>query len=91
MAVPATAPASSTVDTACAAIREAIRSGRFVGGDRIRALYADLAARFPLPPEVVRLYTGPGTTRERHETAAEPNFFTNGAAELICRLAARID
>ena len=36
MAVPATAPASSTVDTACAAIREAIRSGRFVGGDRIR-------------------------------------------------------
>lgn len=63
----------------------------FLGGDRIRALYADLAARFPLPAEVVQLYTGPGTTRERDETAAEPNFFTNGAAELVCRLAARID
>ena len=32
-----TAPvASSTVDAACEAIREAIRSGRFAGGDRIR-------------------------------------------------------
>lgn len=29
-------PASSTVDTACEVIREAIRSGRFAGGDRIR-------------------------------------------------------
>lgn len=32
----ASIPASSTVDTACEAIREAIRSGRFAGGDRIR-------------------------------------------------------
>lgn len=30
------APAQSSVDTACTAIREAIRSGRFKGGDRIR-------------------------------------------------------
>ena len=63
----------------------------FLGGPRIRALYADLAGRFPLPREVVQLYTGPGTRRERSETASEPNFFTNGAAELVCRLAARID
>ena len=29
-------PATSTVDTACEVIREAIRDGRFAGGDRIR-------------------------------------------------------
>ena len=32
------AGAASTVDIACEVIREAIRSGRFAGGDRIREL-----------------------------------------------------
>ncbi|MCY7308823.1 MAG: GntR family transcriptional regulator [Rhodoferax sp.] len=36
MAVVGTILPASTVDTACDAIRQAIQSGRFVGGDRIR-------------------------------------------------------
>lgn len=36
MALLRAVPATSMVDTACEAIREAIRQGRFAGGDRIR-------------------------------------------------------
>ena len=36
LAAGAAAGVASTVDTACEVIREAIRSGRFAGGDRVR-------------------------------------------------------
>ena len=36
---------ASSVDTACAAIREAIRSGRFAGGDRSREVEVCALAR----------------------------------------------
>lgn len=58
-----------------------------LGTDRIREVYYSLASGFPLSEDILELYVGPNTTRERNEYTAWPNYFTNGFAELTCRLA----
>lgn len=45
-----------------------------------------MADSFPLPPDMVALYTGPNTTRKRNPLFAQPAFYTNGIAELIAQL-----
>jgi len=61
----------------------------FLGNPRMQAVYVDIAGRFPLPPEVVTLYTGPNTTRPRHPLVTWPDFFGNGFGELNARLAGK--
>jgi hypothetical protein len=59
----------------------------FLGTDRIRHTYQDLAARYPLPSVVLDVYVGPNTTRARHELVRLPDAFENGFAELLASLA----
>lgn len=63
----------------------------FLGTEETYEIFDDMSTMFPLGPEVVELYTGPNTTRERHPLATLPNFFAEGFAELIIRLAVQID
>lgn len=56
---------------------------------RARDMCADMSGRFPLAGEVVSTYTGPNTTRDRNPMVKWPDFFTNGFAELLMRLARR--
>jgi len=56
---------------------------------RARDMYKDMAGRFPLAEEVVKTYTGPNTTRDRHPMVKWPEFFQNGFGELLVRLSRR--
>lgn len=58
-------------------------------GPRVRAMYADLATRFPLPASVLEVYLD-RTTRIRHPLVMEPASYENGYKELTVRLAARV-
>ena len=58
----------------------------FLPGPRIRQLYRDLAAEFPLPDAVLDLYAGP-VPNDRPRTKVT-GVLVNGTAELLCRLAA---
>lgn len=62
----------------------------FLGTDRAHSLYREMAKTFPLAETVIDTYEGPNTTRERHPLAMWPDFFTNGFAELLIRLAAEV-
>jgi hypothetical protein len=62
----------------------------FLGTQRTRELHAAAAGTFPLAPAVIETYVGPNTTRPRSPFVREPDFYTNGFAELILRLAARL-
>jgi hypothetical protein len=60
--------------------------------DGVDNLYRAYAASYPLSKEMLELYVGPNTTRERNPLFKWPEFFTNGLAELIacqCRWLAR--
>ena len=45
-----------------------------------------MADSFPLPPDMVDLYTGPNTTRIRNPLFTQPAIYTNGFAELVASL-----
>lgn len=60
----------------------------FLDSADMRAMYESMGDSFPLPQEVIDLYVGPNTTRERHPLAALPAYYTDGLAEVIARLAA---
>jgi hypothetical protein len=60
-------------------------------GRRIRRVYRDLAASFPLREDVVATYSGPATARPRPALCAEPAAFTNGFRELLINLAATLE
>ena len=61
----------------------------FLDTERVREMYAYMAGQFPLPPDVVDLYVGPNTTRERHPLVVLPDFYDNGFSELIFLLASQ--
>lgn len=61
----------------------------FCGSKRINDSYCEMLKSFPLNDQVVLLYTGPNTTRERHPLVKFPDFLINGYAELIINLASR--
>lgn len=63
----------------------------FLGGEGISKVYRDLSEAFPLDKSVINVYVGPNTTRERHYLVSWPNYFTNGFAELNCRLVSEIN
>lgn len=63
----------------------------FLGTNWIRSAYGQLAQSFPLPEQVVRVYTGPATSRARQAQVALPDYWNNGFAELQARLAAALD
>jgi hypothetical protein len=62
----------------------------FLNTHRIRAVYRQMARQFPLPPEVIDLYVGPNTSRERHPLISDPQGYRNGFRELIVRLASTL-
>jgi len=62
--------------------------GMFPTG-RARDMCEDMTGRFPLADEVVKTYTGPNTTRDRHPMVQWPEFFGNGFGELLVRLSRR--
>ncbi|NPV51845.1 MAG: hypothetical protein HPY60_11730 [Candidatus Methanofastidiosum sp.] len=62
----------------------------FLSSSRIQNVYNDLARNFPLPEEVIKTYTGPNTTRERHPLVKLPEAYKNGMIEIIVRLASKI-
>jgi len=43
-----------------------------------------------MSPEVLKVYVGPNTLRERHPLVSEPESYSNGFKELIVRLSGRI-
>jgi len=62
----------------------------FLDTDRIRDMYKYMAEHFPLPENVIAVYVGPNTTRERHWLVRMPDTLNNGFAELIARLASKL-
>ncbi|WP_326907835.1 copper amine oxidase N-terminal domain-containing protein [Sedimentibacter sp. MB31-C6] len=58
--------------------------------ERINQVYYEMASKFPLTENVINVYVGPNTTRDRHDLVTMPNSFYNGVTELICRLASKI-
>lgn len=62
----------------------------FLASERIQSVYRQIAEKFPLPSEVVSLYVGPNTTRERHVLVKWPDAYYNGYIELIVNLAAKL-
>ncbi|RDU34741.1 hypothetical protein DRW41_21845 [Neobacillus piezotolerans] len=63
----------------------------FLGSERIKSVYADLADQFPLSQEAVNLYVGPNTTRERNPHIADPSSYYNGYKKLLSLLASGIE
>ncbi|MFL0362258.1 hypothetical protein ACH0BF_04465 [Pseudobacillus sp. 179-B 2D1 NHS] len=62
----------------------------FLGSDRIKYVYADLAKQFPLPYEAVDLYSGPAKTKANHFSAAASNTYNNGLKEILAVLASKM-
>lgn len=63
----------------------------FLGTVRVQNMYQYLATQFPLPPNIVSVYVGPNTTRERHPLVKLPDAINNGYIELIVRLAGKLN
>jgi hypothetical protein len=61
-----------------------------LGSERVADVHAAQVSRFPLPDHVLDVYVGPNTTRTRHPLMRHPQFFTNGFAQLIMTLAAKL-
>ncbi|QDU99039.1 hypothetical protein [Lignipirellula cremea] len=62
----------------------------FLGTERVREVYANLANAYPLATNLIETYVGPNTTREQHPLVALPHTFDNGFRELLARLAAEL-
>ncbi len=62
----------------------------FLDSERIRAVYQEIAACFPLSDNLVALYVGPGTSRPRHPLLTLPVQYRNGFIELLVNLAATL-
>ena len=52
----------------------------FLNSDALASAYAGID--FPMSADLIDLYVGPNTTRERHPLVKWPDYFTNGFAEL---------
>lgn len=61
----------------------------FLSTNRICTVYQDIASRFPLSDELIEVYVGPNSSRERHALVKEPEVLKNGLTELIVRLASK--
>lgn len=59
----------------------------FLGSQTVRQMYGLQSSLFPLAPSVIDLYVGPNTTRSVHPLVRRPDYYTNGFAELLSRLA----
>lgn len=62
----------------------------FLNTDRIKNVYKYMSLCYPLPKNVIRIYMGPNTTRERNPYVKWPEFLNNGYSELISRLASKL-
>ncbi|KAB7707393.1 hypothetical protein F9802_06475 [Bacillus aerolatus] len=62
----------------------------FLGSDRIKHVYSDLAKQFPLSEEAVDLYSGPSTTRNSKSFSAVSDSYNNGYKEILAILASKI-
>lgn len=62
----------------------------FLDSPNIRDVYRDMSKMFPLPDNVIKTYVGPNTARDRHHLVKVPNYYKNGFAQLITRLASEI-
>lgn len=62
----------------------------FLPGDYINNVYKDISRQFPLSDDVIQLYVGPGTSRERHHFIEGSIPYVNGYVELISNLAGKI-
>lgn len=61
----------------------------FLGTERMLAVYKQIAQQFPLPQNMVDLYVGPNTTRDRHPLVKAPDSYYNGFHQLIVLLASK--
>ncbi len=59
----------------------------FLDNYEIRNIYKEMSQYFPLKPEIIPVYIGPGTSRERNKYITYAYF--NGFIELIVRLASK--
>jgi len=62
----------------------------FLESPQVSSIFKDMSNLFPLEENVVKLYVGPNTTRERHPLATWPNYFINGFGELNVRLMTKL-
>jgi hypothetical protein len=63
----------------------------FLESERIKLMYREISELFPLPENIINLYVGPGTTRERHPLILSPGRYQNGMIEIITRLAGKVN
>jgi len=62
----------------------------FLRSERINEVYTEIANMFPLPENVIEVYVGPNTSRERHKLVKSPDVYYNGVSELVVRLASKL-
>jgi hypothetical protein len=62
----------------------------FLGTDRIRAVYQDMAAEFPWPKQCIQAYLGPAPANGYAESSFDPNSPSMRIWHLLVMLAARI-
>lgn len=62
----------------------------FLDNSFLNSEYSKLCNQFPLSDEVLNLYVGLGKTRITHNLTSFPEYFSNGFAELHCRLASQV-
>lgn len=62
----------------------------FLGSERIKEVYFEIANDFPLSENVIEVYVGPNTSRTRQELVQIPEKYYNGISELIARLACKL-
>lgn len=63
----------------------------FFDDPRIARMYSQIASQFPLSEDVIDVYVGPNTTRERNPLVALPQSYHNGLRKAMVSLAAAID
>lgn len=63
----------------------------FLENPKTNNLYKEMSKKFPLSDDVIKLYYGPETIRDRHYLITGSNQFVNGYIELINVLASEIN
>lgn len=63
----------------------------FLDSDEVTEAYKYMSNIFPLEQNIIDIYTGPNTSRERNKYVRFPDYLENGFAELICSLIVEMD
>lgn len=63
----------------------------FMANAQLHQQYAQMCGQFPMSDAQIAVYEGLGNTRGTHPLFSFPGYFSNGFAELYCRLSAQSD